>query len=105
MIGDFLNICRTLKLTMFTGSSQISFKVGTADIIFLFSQMRYYYPYFSLFSKCLKTTVTPKGGCETRTQDSGPLWHLCSMSCRSTGELIQTLSDGGVWKCVDSKGS
>lgn len=72
VIGDFLNICSTLKLTMFTGSSQISFKVETADIIFLFSQMRYYYPYFSLFSKCLKTIVTPKGGCETRTQDSGP---------------------------------
>ena len=31
-----------------------------ADIISLFSQVRYYYPYFSLFSKYLKTIVPPR---------------------------------------------
>ena len=76
-------------------------KVERADIISLFSQVRYYCPYFSLFSKYLMTIVPP--GVDVRLERKT----LCPVA--AVHHILRlygwTDPDTEQWRCVDSKGS
>lgn len=61
---------------------------------------KFYYPYFSLFSKSLKTRVMSRGGCGTRTWDSDGPRGSCAMWSVA---LWVTWDDGDGWKSGDSR--